>query len=60
MAHSLNNSRSRLAGLVVNAVASPAERGIDLLIQRLQKQERMPLLLYCANHGDRSQLMRIA
>ena len=61
MARSLNNSQSRLVALVVNTVANPAEgEGLDLLIHRLQQQERMPLLLCCANHEDRSQLMRIA
>ena len=61
MARSLNNSQSRLVALVVNTVANPAEgEGLDLLIHRLQEMERMPLLLCCADHKDRSQLMRIA
>lgn len=61
MARSLNNSQSRLVALVVNTVANPAEgEGLDQLIHRLQARERMPLLLCCANHEDRSQLMRIA
>ena len=61
MARSLNSSQSRLVALVVNTVANPAEaEGLDLLVHRLQEKERMPLLLCCANHQDRSQLMRIA
>jgi transcriptional regulator with XRE-family HTH domain len=61
MARSLNNSQSRLVALVVNTVANPAEgEGLDQLIHHLQARERMPLLLCCANHEDRSQLMRIA
>jgi DNA-binding LacI/PurR family transcriptional regulator len=61
MARSLNSSKSRLVALVVNTVANPAEgEGLDQLIHRLQQQERIPLLLCCANHEDRSQLMRIA
>lgn len=61
MARSLNSSRSRLVALVVNTVANPAEgEGLDQLIHRLQERERMPLLLCCANHEDRNQLMRIA
>ena len=61
MARSLNNSQSRLVALVVNTVANPAEgEGLEQLIHRLQARERMPLLLCCANHEDRSQLMRIA
>ncbi|MGB3338751.1 MAG: LacI family DNA-binding transcriptional regulator [Devosia sp.] len=61
MARSLNNSQSRLVALVVNTVANPAEaEGLDQLIQRLQEQERLPLVLRCADHEDRNQLMRIA
>ena len=61
MARSLNMSQSRLVALVVNTVANPAEgEGLDQLVHRLQARERMPLLLCCANHEDRSQLMRIA
>ncbi|MEO5806318.1 LacI family DNA-binding transcriptional regulator [Devosia sp.] len=61
MARSLNNRQSRLVALVVNTVANPAEgEGLDLLIHRLQERERMPLILCCADHKDRSQLMRIA
>lgn len=61
MARSLNNSQSRLVALVVNTVANPAEgEGLDQLIHHLQARERMPLLLCCANHEDKSQLMRIA
>jgi DNA-binding LacI/PurR family transcriptional regulator len=61
MARSLNSNQSRLVALVVNTVANPAEgEGLDQLIHRLQAKERMPLLLCCANHEDRSHLMRIA
>lgn len=61
MARSLNNSQSRLVALVVNTVANPAEgEGLDQLIHRLQAHDRMPLLLCCANHDDRNQLMRFA
>ena len=61
MARSLNNSKSRLVALVVNTIANPAEgEGLDELIHRLQARERMPLLLCCADHEDRSQLIRLA
>lgn len=61
MARSLNNSQSRLVALVYNTVANPAEgEGLDELIHLLQAKERMPLVLCCANHDDRSQLMRVA
>jgi len=61
MARVLNNSQSRLVALVVNTVANPAEaEGLDQLIVLLQQQERLPLVLRCADHEDRNQLMRIA
>lgn len=61
MARSLNNSQSRLVALVYNTVANAAEaEGLDELIHLLQAQERLPLVLCCANHDDRGQLMRIA
>lgn len=61
MARSLNISKSRLVALVVNTIANPAEgEGLDQLIHRLQARELMPLLLCCADHEDRSQLMRLA
>lgn len=61
MARVLNNSQSRLVALVVNTVANPAEaEGLDQLIMRLQEQERLPLVLRCADHEDRNRLMRIA
>jgi DNA-binding LacI/PurR family transcriptional regulator len=61
MARVLNNSQSRLVALVVNTVANPAEaEGLDELIRHLQDQERLPLVLRCADHADRSQLMRLA
>lgn len=61
MARVLNNSQSRLVALVVNTVANPAEaEGLDQLIRLLQEQERLPLVLRCADHEDRNRLMRIA
>lgn len=57
----LNNNQSRLVALVVNTVANPAEaEGLDQLIRLLQEQERLPLVLRCADHADRNQLMRTA
>lgn len=61
MARTLNNSASRLVALVVNTVANPAEaEGLDALIALLQESERLPLVLRCAGHADRSALMRLA
>ena len=61
VARSLNNSRSRLVALVVNAIANPCEaQQLDMLVHRLQRIERMPLVLCCADYGDRTQLMHFA
>jgi DNA-binding LacI/PurR family transcriptional regulator len=61
MARSLNNRASRLVALVVNTVANPAEgEELNNLIHRLQDGERMPLVLCCGAHEDRTQLMRFA
>ena len=61
VARSLNSSRSRLVALVVNAIANPCEaQQLDMLVHRLQRIERMPLVLCCADYGDRTQLMHFA
>ncbi len=61
LARSLNNSQSRLVAIIVNTVANPAEgEGVNELVRRLQALELTPLLLCCADHQDRGQLMRIA
>jgi DNA-binding LacI/PurR family transcriptional regulator len=61
IARSLNNRQSRLVALIVNTTANPAEgEGLDQLIHRLQAMERLPLVLCCADHEDRNQLMRLA
>ena len=61
LARSLNNSQSRLVAIIVNTAANPAEgEGVNELVRRLQALELTPLLLCCADHEDRGQLMRIA
>ena len=61
VARLLNSSRSRLVALVVNAIANPCEaQQLDMLVHRLQRIERMPLVLCCADYGDRTQLMHFA
>ncbi|HTM79353.1 MAG TPA: LacI family DNA-binding transcriptional regulator [Devosia sp.] len=60
MARSLHSNQSRLVALVVNTIANPAEgEGLTQLIHQLQAMERLPLLLCCADHEDRAQLMRV-
>jgi DNA-binding LacI/PurR family transcriptional regulator len=61
IARSLNNQRSRLVALVVNAIGNPCEaEELQLLVHRLQARQLLPILLCCAGHEDRLQLMRLA
>ncbi|MEM7443010.1 MAG: substrate-binding domain-containing protein [Pseudomonadota bacterium] len=61
IARSLNNSRSDLVAIVVNAVANPCEaEQLQKLMQHLQRRGLLPILLSCAGHEDRLQLMRSA
>ncbi|MFC5756042.1 MULTISPECIES: LacI family DNA-binding transcriptional regulator [unclassified Rhizobium] len=61
IARSLNNQRSRLVALVVNAIGNPCEaEEQQLLVHRLQARQLLPILLCCADHSDRLQLMRLA
>lgn len=61
IARSLNNSRSDLVAIVVNAVANPCEaEQLQKLVQHLQRRGLLPILLSCAGHEDRLQLMRSA
>src|SRR4051812_47758354 len=61
IARSLNNQRSRLVALVVNAIGNPCEaEEQQLLVHRLQAKQLLPIILCCADHSDRLQLMRLA
>lgn len=61
IARSLNNQRSRLVALVVNAIGNPCEaEEQQLLVHRLQARQLLPIILCCADHADRLQLMRLA
>jgi DNA-binding LacI/PurR family transcriptional regulator len=61
IARSLNNQRSRLVALVVNAIGNPCEaEEQQLLVHRLQAKQLLPIILCCADHTDRLQLMRLA
>ena len=61
IARSLNNQRSRLVALVVNAIGNPCEaEELQLLVHRLQARQLVPIILCCADHEDRLQLMRLA
>jgi DNA-binding LacI/PurR family transcriptional regulator len=61
LARSLNNQRSGLVALVVNAVQNPTEaEQLQELIVHLQAMALMPIVLCCGAHEDRLQLMRLA
>ncbi|MDQ0470978.1 LacI family DNA-binding transcriptional regulator [Labrys wisconsinensis] len=61
IARSLNNQRSRLVALVVNAIGNPCEaEEQQLLVHRLQARQLLPIILCCGDHEDRLQLMRLA
>ena len=61
LARSLNNQRSGLVALVVNAIQNPTEgEQLQELITHLQAMELMPIVLCCGAHEDRLQLMRLA
>ena len=61
IARSLNNQRSRLVAVVVNAIGNPCEaEEQQLLVHRLQARQLLPITLCCADHDDRLQLMRLA
>lgn len=61
IARSLNNRQSQLVGLVVNEIdQSMIAEMVQKLAVELQKLELLPILLCCADHNDRLQLMRLA
>ncbi len=61
IARTLNNRRSRLVALVVNAIGNPCEaQQVEVLVHQLQARALVPILLCCGDHTDRLQLMRLA
>lgn len=61
LARSLNNQRSGLVALVVNAIQNPTEaEQLQGLILQLQRMALMPIVLCCGGAEDRLQLMRLA
>lgn len=61
IARSLNNQRSRLIAVVVNAIGNPCEaEEQQLLVHALQARQLLPIILCCGDHSDRLQLMRLA
>jgi DNA-binding LacI/PurR family transcriptional regulator len=61
IARTLNNRRSRLVAVVVNAIANQCEaQQLEVLIHRLQARALVPIILCCGDNTDRLQLMRLA
>jgi DNA-binding LacI/PurR family transcriptional regulator len=61
IARTLNNRRSRLVAVVVNAIGNQCEaEQLEALVHRLQAQALVPIILCCGDTTDRLQLMRLA
>ena len=61
IARTLNSQTSRLVALVVNTIGNPCEaEELNELVHRLQERQLLPIILCCAEHRDRLQLMRLA
>jgi DNA-binding LacI/PurR family transcriptional regulator len=61
IARTLNNRRSRLVAVVVNAIANQCEaQQLEVLVHRLQARALVPIILCCGDTTDRLQLMRLA
>jgi len=61
IARTLNNRRSRLVAVVVNAIANQCEaQQLEVLVHRLQARALVPIILCCGDNTDRLQLMRLA
>jgi DNA-binding LacI/PurR family transcriptional regulator len=57
----LNNRRSGLVAVVVNAIGNPCEaEQLQLLVHRLQARSLVPIVLCCGDATDRLQLVRLA
>ena len=61
IARTLNNRRSHLVAVVVNAIGNQCEaQQLEVLVRRLQARALVPIILCCGDHTDRLQLMRLA
>ena len=61
IARTLNNRRSGLVAVVVNAIGNLCEaEQLQLLVHRLQARSLVPIILCCGDAADRLQLMRLA
>jgi DNA-binding LacI/PurR family transcriptional regulator len=61
IARTLNNRRSHLVAVVVNAIVNPCEaQQLEMLVHRLQARSLVPIILCCGDTIERLQLMRLA
>jgi DNA-binding LacI/PurR family transcriptional regulator len=61
IARTLNNRRSHLVAVVVNAIADQCEaQQLEILVHWLQARTLVPIILCCGDTTDRLQLMRLA
>jgi DNA-binding LacI/PurR family transcriptional regulator len=61
IARTLNNRRSHLVAVVVNAIINPCEaQQLEMLVHRLQARSLVPIILCCGDTTERLQLMRLA
>jgi DNA-binding LacI/PurR family transcriptional regulator len=61
IARTLNNRRSYLVAVVVNAIVNPCEaQQLEMLVHRLQARSLVPIILCCGDTTERLQLMRLA
>ncbi len=61
IARTLNNRRSRLVAVVVNAIGNQCEaEQLEALVHQLQDRALVPIILCCGDTTDRLQLMRLA
>ena len=61
IARTLNNRRSRLVAVIVNAIGNQCEaEQLEVLVHRLQARALFAIILCCGDNTDRLQLMRLA
>jgi DNA-binding LacI/PurR family transcriptional regulator len=61
IARTLNNRRSHLVAVVVNAIVNQCEaQQLEMLVHQLQARSLVPIILCCGDTTERLQLMRLA
>ena len=61
IARTLNNRRSHLVAVVLNAIVNQCEaQQLEMLVHQLQARSLVPIILCCGDTTERLQLMRLA